>query len=138
VAADRSGGEHDLAADLTGRVLPASANPCALALVEVFPRGAGGTPIDGGLSMGIPISTMGIGLDQAQNVAQQYEPPNVVVVPGPAGPPAIEVEYGAGVGLSDGQSLPGTGVWLIVSGTLVASGSVQAYPVTITNGPTPP
>jgi hypothetical protein len=89
--------------------------------------------------MGIPVSTMGIGLDQAQNIAQQYEPPNVVVVPGPAGPPAIEVEYGAGVGLSDGQDLPaGTGIWLVVSGTLVASGTVQAYPVTITNGPTPP
>jgi len=90
--------------------------------------------------MTIPVSTMGVGLDQAQNVAQHYVPPRVLTVPGPEGPPPTEVTFGTGVGLVDGQDLPAApgSYWYIVSGTLVASGTVQAFPVTVVNGPTPP
>ena len=88
--------------------------------------------------MTIPISTMGVGLDLVHDVAQQYVPPRVLTVPGPPGPPPTEVSFGTGIGLSDGQPLPAGGYWYIVSGTLLASGTVQAVPVTVTNGPTPP
>jgi len=88
--------------------------------------------------MSLPISTMGVGLDLVRDVAQQYVPPRVLTVPGPPGPPPTEVTFGTGIGLVDGQPLPAGGYWYIVSGTLLASGTVQAVPVTVVNGPTPP
>jgi hypothetical protein len=79
----------------------------------------------------MPITTSGVGLNQQTNLTQEYVPPTVITSPSP-----ISVEWGTGIGLSDGQDLP-IGTYLIVSGTLVASGSVQAIPVTIT-GSSPP
>jgi len=90
--------------------------------------------------MTIPVSTMGIGLDLVQDVAQQYVPPRVLTVPGPAGPPPTTVVYGAAQQIAVGAALP-AGTWLVHAGagTLDATtAALTVYPVTITNGPTPP
>jgi len=90
--------------------------------------------------MTIPVSTMGVGLDQVQNVAQHYVPPNVLIVPGPPGPPPTTVVYGAAQVIAVGTALP-PGTYLVHAGagTLDATtADVTVYPVTITNGPTPP
>ena len=74
------------------------------------------------------ISTAYCGYDPASGEVHLYTPPNTDVIPPGSG---ITVEWGQGIGLSDGQELsPGT--YLIVSGTLAAVGTVQAIPVTIT------
>jgi hypothetical protein len=74
------------------------------------------------------ISTGAIGIDPSNGEVHLYTPPNTDVLPPDSG---ITVEWGQGMGLQDGQELsPGT--YLIVSGTLVANGTVQAIPVTIT------
>jgi hypothetical protein len=86
----------------------------------------------------MPVSTATMGIRQPSNEIEEYIPPNVVNWGAVGGPPPPEVTFGTGVGLSDGQPLPAGGYWYIVSGTLVASGTVQAVPVTVTNGPTPP
>ena len=90
--------------------------------------------------MSLPISTMGVGLDLVEDVAQQYVPPHVLTVPGPAGPPPTTVVYGAAQVIAVGSALP-AGTYLVhaQAGTLDATtADVTVYPVTITNGPTPP
>jgi hypothetical protein len=78
--------------------------------------------------MASPISTSNIGIDPDGNV-EVYVPPGIIPQPGDSG---ISVEWGQGIGLSDGQAIPGLGIYLVVSGSLVADGAVQLIPVTIT------
>lgn len=73
------------------------------------------------------IRTSDVGVDQVGRVSL-YVPPNVTQIPF-----GSNVTYGTAVNLADGDSLPpGTGVWLVTSGQLVAEGAVTAIPVTIT------
>lgn len=73
------------------------------------------------------VRTADVGIDQAGNV-EVYVPPNVTVIT-----PGSEVSYGPPQNLADEANLPtGTGIWLVSSGQLVASGPVTVVPVTIT------
>jgi len=85
--------------------------------------------------MGSQTTTMGVGRDQTSGLFQQYIPPNVVTTPAGA-----TVVYGAAQVIAVGSALP-AGTYLVHAGagTLDATtADVTVYPVTITNGPTPP